>query len=110
MNRLQQQIRDHLVGAYGFDAETVAHLLGAAIQNVKEIVLALDAATAQGDWATVDHKGHSLKGVALNVGLTELGGLGKEIELAAKDSAAAAQTVPPLLARIQALARGLEQE
>lgn len=93
-------VYEHLLAEYGLDAAESAELVGSLLKNLAELQDAIRQAAAAGKWAEVNHAGHSLKGVALNVGQQDLADVGIHIERVTKDPSAAPAAMPPLLAEL----------
>lgn len=76
----------------------VAELLDGVIDKTREIIVALDEALEVGDCPSIGSRGHELKGMAGNFGLTELSRLAADIERAGRTSDA--PSAVPLIARL----------
>ena len=81
-------------------------------QRCETTAAELELALASGDLNQVQFLAHSLRGVAANLGATELAGSSTTLEnhARAKQAQAVAQTAPELLAQLRLLAESLPQE
>jgi len=82
MTKLREELGD----------EVLRDVITAMLEEAPGLVTACLAAVAQGDLATASRRAHALKGDAANLGLDQLSGLARTIELSGKAGDLAAVT------------------
>ena len=95
-------VRRHLEREYGLAEAETLDILQSFVQNLEELHEEMEVALRKEQWSDLNHAGHSLKGVAANVGQTDLSRLGHEIETASLTPLTAGQVVPPMVAHFAA--------
>jgi HPt (histidine-containing phosphotransfer) domain-containing protein len=98
-------VRQHLNREYGMEGADLDDLVAALKSNLLELGGSIQTTLAAGQWPELSRHGHSLKGVAANVGQDELRQIGLSIEQAGK--AGDATTVRAQLPRLAVLLREL---
>jgi HPt (histidine-containing phosphotransfer) domain-containing protein len=81
---MEQRVREHLCRVYGLGMDDVRELYEIGCQTVLETLARLEKAQACADMHELGEASHMLKGTLFNMGLTELGELARNLELAAK--------------------------
>ena len=89
-----------LAHALGLDADDIRDLLQSFLEMTRQDIVEMRKACADGDYAGLKAKGHSIKGAALNLSAEEIGALALQIERIApeEDAAAIAEAVERLAA------------
>ena len=98
-------VRRHLRDEFGADGDALDGLFLALVQNLEELRAAMADACKNQEWKELRRHGHSVRGIAGNVGQADLAGIGRDLESAAVQSDAAA--VQAVLARLDAVLREL---
>jgi len=75
-----QKIKDHLKNEFGLDDGDVKELLSEYVSNLGKIVAVAEAANAKGEFDALRKAGHSIKGIAGNMGADEISQFGRFIE------------------------------
>jgi len=101
---IDQAVFDGLVEMTGGDLAFVDELVDTYLDDGREQLAALRAAVGAGDTAALIRPAHSLKTNSLNVGATELGGLCRDLEAAARIG-----SVEDTAARVASIAVGFDR-
>jgi len=94
-------VRQHLSQEYGMEGADLDDLIVTLKTNLQELGANIHTTLKAGQWPDLSRHGHSLKGVAANVGQDELRQIGLTIEQAGKaGDAAMVQAQLPRLAEL----------
>lgn len=81
---MEQRVKGHLCRVYGLGLVDVQELFEIGCQTVVDTLARLRKAEACADMLEVGEASHMLKGTLFNMGLTELGEMARNLELAGK--------------------------
>lgn len=81
---IEQRIKEHLCQVYGLGLGDVQELYEIGSQTVLDTLARLHKAQACADMHEVGEASHMLKGTLFNMGLSELGEMARNLELAGK--------------------------
>ena len=85
---LEQKVLEHLCQVYGLGLDEVRELFAIGRDTVGQTLRRLEGALGREDWPGMAEGAHMLKGTLYNMGLTEMGGVAKNLELACKQGRA----------------------
>ena len=85
---LEQRVLEHLCRVYGLGPDEVRELFAIGRDTVGQTLQRLEEALGREDWPGMAEGAHMLKGTLYNMGLTEMGGVAKNLELACKQGRA----------------------
>ena len=80
-----KEIENYLKNSLGLNEEEIKNLLELAKLNVKKHLKELETFLSNKDFENISKTAHTLKGVVLNLGLTEIAKTLKIVELKAKE-------------------------
>ncbi len=98
-------VRRHLREEFGADGDALEGLVLALVQNLDELRAAMEISCKKQEWTELRRHGHSVRGIAANVGQVDLASVGGELESAAIRGDAAA--VLAVLARLDGMLQEL---
>lgn len=85
---LEQKVLEHLCQVYGLGPDEVRELFAIGRDTVGQTLDRLEEALGREDWPGMADGAHMLKGTLSNMGLTDLGDVARNLELACKQGRA----------------------